>query len=50
MRLMYERCAALDVHKKTVTACPRWTQSDGQVASEVRTFGTTTPELLEMLD
>jgi transposase len=47
---MYERCAALDVHKKTVTACPRWTQSKGQVVSEVRTFGTTTPDLLEMLD
>lgn len=50
MRLMYERCAALDVHKKTVTACRRWTQTNGQVASEVQTFGTTTPELLEMLD
>jgi transposase len=50
MRLMYERCAALDVHKKTVTACPRRTQSKGKVTSEVRTFGTTTPELLEMLD
>ena len=50
MRLMYERCAALDVHKKTVTACTRWTQANGQVKSDVRTFGTTTPELLEMMD
>ena len=50
MRVMYKRCAALDVHKKTVTACWRWTQANGQVASEVQTFGTTTPELLEMLD
>jgi transposase len=50
MRLMHKRCAALDVHKKTVTACPRWTQAKGQVASEVRTFGTTTAELLEMMD
>jgi len=50
MRLMHKRCAALDVHKKTVTACPRWTQAKGQVASEVRTFGATTPELLEMMD
>ena len=50
MRLMHKRCAALDVHKKTVTACPRWTQRKGQVRSEVRTFGTTTPELLEMMD
>ncbi|MDX1414299.1 MAG: IS110 family transposase [Candidatus Promineifilaceae bacterium] len=47
---MYERCAALDVHKKTVTACTRWTQANGKVKSEVQTFGTTTPELLEMMD
>lgn len=50
MRLMNERCAGLDVHKKTVVACPRWTDTDGIVRSEVRTFGTTTPELLEMAD
>lgn len=50
MRLMHKRCAALDVPKKTVTACRRWTQANGDVASEVQTFGTTTPELLEMLD
>lgn len=50
MRVMHKRCAALDVHKKTVTACPRWTPANGEVASEVRTFGTTTPELLEMMD
>lgn len=50
MRLMYKRCAALVVHKKTVTACPRWTKANGEVVSEVRTIGTTTPELLEMMD
>jgi len=50
MRIMYERCAALDVHKKTVVACPRWTDGDGRVTSEVRTFGTTTPDLLELVD
>ena len=50
MRLMHKRCAALDVHKKTVTACPRWTKASGEVVSEVRTFGTTTPDLLEMMD
>lgn len=50
MRVMYKRCAALDVHKKTVTACRRWTEGNGEVASEVQTFGTTTPQLLEMLD
>lgn len=50
MRLMYEKCAALDVHKKTVVGCARWTQADGTVKEEVRTFGTTTPELLELTD
>ena len=50
MRVMYERCAALDVHKKTVVGCVRHTMSNGEVASEVKTFGTTTPELLQMMD
>ena len=50
MRLMHKRCAALDVHKKTVVGCPRQTGSDGQVKSEVKTFGTTTPDLLQMMD
>lgn len=45
MRVMYERCAGLDVHKKTVTACRR----NGK-DQEVKTFGTTTPDLLELVD
>lgn len=45
MKAMYERCAGLDVHKKTVTACRR----DGR-EQEVKTFGTTTPDLLELVD
>lgn len=50
MRVMYKKCAALDVHKKTVVGCVRETGADGEVKSEVKTFGTTTPELLEMMD
>lgn len=50
MRLMYQRCAAIDVHKKTAVACRRQTETDGTVKSEVKTFGTTTPELLQMID
>jgi transposase len=42
---MHKRCAGLDVHKKTVTACRR----DGK-HQEVKTFGTTTPDLLELVD
>lgn len=45
MRVIYERCAGLDVHKKVVTACRR----DGK-KQETRNFGTTTPELLELAD
>ncbi len=50
MRLMYPRCAAIDVHKKTVVVCRRQTEANGTVKSEVKTFGTTTPELLQMMD
>lgn len=50
MRLMYPRCAAIDVHKKTAVVCVRQTERDGTVKSEVKTFGTTTPELLQMMD
>lgn len=45
MRVMYRRCAGLDVHKKTVTACRR----DGR-EQEAKTSGTTTPDLLELVD
>jgi len=45
MRVIYERCAGLDVHKKVVTACRR----DGK-KQETKNFGTTTPDLLELVD
>ena len=45
MEVMRERCVGLDVHKKTVTAC--CITPEGR---EVRTFGTTTGELMEMAD
>jgi transposase len=50
MRVVYKRCTGLDVHKKTVVACRRWTKEGGEVETEVKTFGTTTPELLELVD
>jgi transposase len=40
----------LDVHKKTVVACRRRLGAAGNVEQEVRTFGTTTAELLALLD
>jgi len=46
LRVIHERCAGLDVHKKTVVACVLVDKPDGQVHREVRTFGTTTGEIL----
>jgi transposase len=47
MEVLYERCAGLDVHKKTVVACVRIAQG-GRVEREVRTFKTTTRDLLAL--
>jgi transposase len=49
MDVLYERCAGLDVHKKTVVACIRRLH-DGQVERKVRTFETTTRELLALAE
>ena len=50
MEKVYERCCGLDVHKKTVVACLRTPGARGRRTSEVRTFGTMTPELLALAD
>ena len=47
MELMHRRCCGLDVHKETVVACLRLV-SDGQATTEVRTFQTTTADLLRL--
>jgi transposase len=49
MEVMFARCAGLDVHKDTVVACVRVAEG-GKVDHEVRTFGTTTRELLALCD
>jgi transposase len=49
MNVIYPRCAGLDVHKDTVVACAR-VAVDGKVEQEVKTFGTTTRELLALAD
>ena len=46
MEVLYPRCAGLDVHKDTVVACA--SHGDGAVRREVRTFKTTTKELLAL--
>ena len=45
-----ERVCGLNVHKKTVAACVRVPGVRGARAQHVRTFGTTTPELLAVAD
>jgi transposase len=50
MDRLLERCAGLDVHKKTVTACVRVPGARGVRHQEVRTCGTTTEELLALRD
>ena len=49
MEVLYPHCAGLDVHKGTVVACVRH-MANGEVRHEVRTFKTTTKELLALSD
>jgi transposase len=50
MDVIHERCAGLDVHKKTVVACRLIRQEDGTWRSDTRTFGTMTGALLALAD
>jgi transposase len=47
MDVLYANCAGLDIHKDTIVACSR-RMVDGKVMREVRTFKTTTGELLAL--
>jgi transposase len=49
MNVVYERCAGLDVHQKSVVACVR-VVAEGRVSHQVRTFSTMTSELLALAD
>jgi transposase len=50
MERVIERGCGLDVHKKTVVACVRVPGRTGAREQHVRTFGTTTAELLALRD
>jgi len=50
MEPIYDRCAGLDVHKKTVTACRIYPDSGGQTTKDTRTFTTMTPDLINLSD
>jgi len=50
MEILYGICCGLDVHKDSITACLRRLGRGGRVTQELRPFGTTTGELLVLLD
>jgi transposase len=50
MEVMFEVCCGLDVHKRSVAACVRQPGPQGRRVSMVRTFATTTRELLRLRD
>jgi len=49
MELLYERCAGLDVHKRSVTACV-WLSTGRSTTHQTRTFSTMTDDLLALGD
>jgi transposase len=50
LSVVYPRCCGLDVHKRQVQACLLVTTPAGTVHQEQRSFGTTTEDLLALLD
>lgn len=50
MKVVYERCAGLDVHKKSVTVCRILPKAGDGWNKERRRFGTLTDELLKLAD
>jgi transposase len=50
MEPLYHCCAGLDVHKDSVVACVRRLDAGGRARKEVRSFGTMTVALLQLLD
>jgi transposase len=50
MEMIFERCAGIDVHKRTVVVCRLTRDEAGARVSQTQTFGTTTSELLRRAD
>jgi transposase len=48
MEIVYERCAGLDVHKKSVVACLNIAQANGQRHKERGTFSTMTADVVRL--
>ena len=50
MQVVYECCAGLDVHKKTVSACISVCKGRHEKQQQTRAFGTFTQDLLKLAD
>ncbi len=50
MKRIYQRCCGIDVHKATLSACVRVYTCDEKLSQEIRSFGTTSAELLSLHD
>ena len=50
MEVVHPVCCGLDVHKREVTACLVWRDARGQRQHQVRTFATTTGQILALAD
>ena len=50
MRRLIDRCAGIDVGQALLVVCVRVVSDRGRLAEEVRSFGATTPDLLELRD
>ena len=48
MRILYRRCAGLDVHKTSVVACVLRVREDSRVEEQVQRFGTMSEDLREL--
>ncbi|WP_213431634.1 IS110 family transposase, partial [Paenibacillus dendritiformis] len=49
MEVLLERCAGMDVHQETIVVCVMTTDAAGEAHSEIRSFGTMTKHLFELL-
>jgi len=50
LSVVHPRCCGIDVHKRELQACLLLSTPSGRVQQEHRAFGTTTADLLELLD
>src|SRR3954471_4839275 len=50
MRRLIDRCAGIDVGQALLVVCVRLVDSAGKLTEEIRSFGATAPDLLELRD